>query len=421
MREKARRIRAWAAVALCSLAIFLTVPAARAIQAFVAERAGEDFFIGFVLAVIGAGFAILAFVLAFRMKIRNPGQYAWIAACAALYAAFTLGRRSSPIEAIHFLEYGLLGFFLFRAWRLSLQGRLVYAAVFFAGTLVGTADEILQWIVPRRYWDIRDVGFNALAVGLFVAALWLGVRPRLGPGRAGGRAARTVSWLIAANIVLLGLCLSNTPERTAAMAARIPFLAFLEREEPMHEFKIRHRDPEIGVFFSRLTADWLKKTDLAAARPNGRILKDWRDKDYSRFLGIYNPLWAPFLHEMRVHLFRRDKYDAEGTAATDENVRREARFIAYKENRILEKYFGRTLGESGYTWPEEKHLALAEAVDASREYESPVSKGLLPRLDETTIWLSAAAILALLVAANVLLRRKRSPTTRMPRSRLFLT
>jgi len=74
-----------------------------------------------------------------------------------------------PAERIHFLEYGLLGFLLCRAFEGEQWLRTVYAGMMVIA--VGAVDEIIQWFLPMRVGDLRDVLFNALG-GLM--GLWLG-------------------------------------------------------------------------------------------------------------------------------------------------------------------------------------------------------------------------------------------------------
>jgi VanZ family protein len=392
-------------VALCAAAIFLVVPTARAIQKFVGEHWGREFFGYLVVTVVAGAFIGILYFLIIRLKIRAVSNYIWLAACAALYLYFTLKLWRNPEEAVHFLEYGLLGFFLFRAWRLTVPDKAVYLASFLSGTLIGTFDEIFQWLMPGRYWDIRDVGLNALAVGLFQVALWQGVRPKLASPRIAPKSVRKISVLFATNLLLLGLCMSNTPDRVGALAGRFPALAFLEKEEPMREFKLKHRDPEIGSFYSRLTVERLKVMDFEKSVEHGRILREWRDKDYNGFLETFNPLNNPFLYEMRVHIFRRDRKYDEGQKAGSTRRKKEAFFIAFKENMILEKYFASTLRSSGYQWAEEKAAAIEPLIEKNAAYTSPVSKDLFYWLSESAMWIAILLVLVALFVLNILKNR----------------
>ena len=218
---------------LWTLAIFLSAPFAFPIQRAAARSLGRGFFVYSVLAVVALSFARVVYVRAFRLKVKGPGRYVWLAVSAALYAYFVLRRKGNPVEAVHFLEYGLLAYFLYRAWNDEIGDPSIYLAVFFSGTLIGTLDEIIQWMTPDRYWDIRDVGLNALSVGLFLLALGTVVRPKPARARVSLRSFRIVSVLFGANLVLMGGCLSLTPARLAALTASLPFLAPLEHQEPM--------------------------------------------------------------------------------------------------------------------------------------------------------------------------------------------
>jgi hypothetical protein len=399
-----KKTRAWLWVAVNILAIFLVVPLARTIQKFVSARWGRPFFGYAVLVLTAAAFLAVVYFLIFRLKIRSFSNYAWLSVVAGLYGYFTLQLWRAPEEAVHFLEYGLLGFFLFRALSLSIRDKSIYPTAFLIGSLVGTFDEILQWAMPGRYWDFRDAGLNALAAGLFQIALWKGIKPAIINEKITPRSVRRVSVLLAVNILLLGLCASNTPQRVAAYAARVPGLSFLLKEEPMSEFTQEHQDPEIGVFYSRLSQAELEREDGERSGHWGKILRDWKEKDYALFLREHHPLLHPFLYEMRVHIFRRDRKTEEAGRGGNEKIRREALFVAYKENMILEKYFSRTLEKSTYRWSAEKKAEIAAAVDLTKPYRSPVSAGPF-QIKEKTLWLGIAAILGLLLGLNLGLPR----------------
>ena len=405
-----RAFFAWFWVALCTLSIFLIVPLARTIQKFVSGHWGRALFGYAVLAATAVAFCSIVYVLVFRLKVRSPSNYVWLAAVAALYVYFTLQLRRAPEEAVHFLEYGLLGFFLFRALSLRVRDKGIYPTAFLIGSLVGIFDEILQWMTPGRYWDFRDAGLNALGAGLIQVAIWKGIKPGIVTAKVGPRSVRHVSVLLAANVLLLGLCASNTPRRVAAYAERFPFLSFLLKEEPMYEFTQKHVDPEIGTFYSRLSIDDLKKEDTERSGHWGKILRDWKEKDYSLFLREHHPLLHPFLYEMRIHIFRRDRKVEEAAKVNDEKSRQEALFVAFKENLILEKYFARTLAESTYQWSAEKRAEIAATVDPTKPYRSPVSAGRF-HIQEKTLWIGIAVFLGLVFGLNWALRgRRRNPT-----------
>jgi len=407
MRMRMKRFSAWLWVGLCTLSILIIVPLARAIQGFVTAHGGRALFGYAVIAATAVAFCALIYVLFFHLKIRSVSQYVWLALIAAFYIYYTLRLWKAPEEAVHFLEYGLLGYFLFRALSLTIQDKSVYFAAFFAGSLVGICDEIFQWAVPGRYWDLRDVALNALASGLFQLALWKGVKPGVIHQAMSAKSVQKASVLLGANLLLLGICLSNTPKTVAWYTRIFPKLAFLQKEEAMSEFRTKHKDPEIGVFYSRLSLEELKRVDAERAEDYGRRLNEWKDKKYDDFLRTFTGSTHPFLYELRIHLFRRDRKYKEAMKATDEAQKKDLLFIAYKENLTAEKYFRRTLNGSVYEWSKEKIEDIKAQIDPSIPYNSPVGSGPLATLKIETMWLSIAMVLAVLAILNILLRRSR--------------
>jgi len=267
-RRGRNRLLSWLLVLCCVIAIFLIVPLARTIQRFVESQWGRLFFGYAVLAAVGGITVTLIILFLFRLKIRSFSNYFWLLLVSTLYVYFTLKLWDMPVEAIHFLEYGLLGFFLSRALKYDIKDKSIYFIAFFIGSFVGIFDEILQWIVPLRLWDIRDVGLNALSSGLFQIGLWKGIRPKGIFPRIKPKSWRVLSACLGANILLIGLCLSNTPQRVSFYTKVFPSLSFLKKEEPMNRFRQRIEDPEIGVFYSLLKAENLKREDRERAFQN---------------------------------------------------------------------------------------------------------------------------------------------------------
>lgn len=68
-------------------------------------------------------------------------------------------------ERLHFLVFGSFGFFSL----LSFPAPVAITMV----SLTGALDEVLQWQLPDRVGDWRDVGFNVLAGLGGIAAAWL--------------------------------------------------------------------------------------------------------------------------------------------------------------------------------------------------------------------------------------------------------
>jgi VanZ family protein len=117
--------------------------------------------------------ATAAFVLGafWRARaLRRPRVLVALVVVAAAYA-LVVTPMESPEEKLHFLEYGVVALLAFAAApvRWSHPARLAGAAGFTLAA--GWLDEGLQALLPSRYYDLRDVGFNALAGVMALAAL----------------------------------------------------------------------------------------------------------------------------------------------------------------------------------------------------------------------------------------------------------
>ena len=130
---------------------------------------------------------------------------------------------------------------------------------------------------------------------------------------------------------------------------------------------------------------------------------------YKQFMEIYNPYTLPFLYEMRIHMYRRDQYMTQGQKVkNDENRLKAYLTIAFKENFILEKYFGNTLKRSVYQWPQKKVRGLENRIDSDTIYESPVCSDLFTLFTERQLWFAILGALFILAALNVKMLKAKS-------------
>lgn len=400
-----RRLLSWLLVLLCILAIFLIVPLARTIQSFISARWGRSLFGYSVLAAVCVACVTLLYLLIFRLKIRSFSHYFWLLLVAALYIYFTLQLWEVPEEAIHFLEYGLLGYLLFRALKFNIRDKSIYVTAFLIGSLVGIFDEILQWIVPLRLWDIRDVGLNSLSSGLLQIGIWKGIGPRGISQKIKAKSWRTLSIIIGVSLILLGLCHSNTPQRVSRYTNISPALSFLGKEEPMNRFKHRYDRPSVGTFYSLLSPNDLLEEDRQRASQNGQLLKEWKTKDFREFRRSFHLIINPLLYELRSHVEIRDRNFFEAAQTDDIALKKRFLLTAYKENLILEKYYGHTLEKSSYRWDEDLRATVEASIDKRTRYRSPVQFGIVFPWSEETMWLLIFGSIIFLIPFNLLISR----------------
>ncbi len=167
----------WGAAAIWALVILVTAAFARALQVAVSDSVGGiAFTVAVIVIVCFAGIASLAAVL----DDERPGRerrVVTLVICAALYAWLTLSLRSAPEEALHFVQYGVLGVLVFRALSVRIGDVSVYVSALAICTLFGIGEEVWQWILPSRFFGFKDIGLNAVGAALALAAIAFGFEP----------------------------------------------------------------------------------------------------------------------------------------------------------------------------------------------------------------------------------------------------
>ena len=246
----------WLFVALWALIIFLTVPFARDLVDFL-RSIGDLNILTYSVSI----FIVIASILTVVSIAKRPSartlDFVFLIGITGIfvYLTFRVGARR-PAEALHYLEYGLLGIFIYRAFSHRIRDYSIFVAVLITGTIIGVLDETIQWLTPRRYFTFEDIVLNLTALVLVQAALAIGVRPGLIKGWPAASSLRRVCYLGALLVAMFALCFLNTPDRIASYTDKMPFLGFIqENKSVMVEFGYLHEDPSVGRFRSRLTIE----------------------------------------------------------------------------------------------------------------------------------------------------------------------
>ncbi len=208
------------------------------------------------------------------------------------------------MQRFHFVEYGLITFLFYRAWR-PLEDPSIVMLPALAGLLVGTADEWLQWFIPNRVGELHDIFLNGIAIacGLVFS---LGADPPPSSGAPCGPVPFSAS--------------AGSPRRSS-----IALAVFFHAVHLGHDIG----DEEIGVFKSRYSKDRLGA--MAAEK-----VEEWR---------------AHPLPLVLRRVSREEQYMSEGvTHVQERNEQLAAGDVgaAWKENRILEKYYAPVLDTPSY-------------------------------------------------------------------------
>jgi VanZ family protein/uncharacterized membrane protein YqjE len=300
---------------VASLAIVLGSPLIGALRAAVLSAfptAYRTIMLGAVAALATA--AVAGCTL--RIRDRRLPRFAALGASLLLGVAVARASRSGnanvdAVEAFHFVEYGGLTAIFAVAWQ-SAPLLLRWSGPALAASAVAICDEWLQWWVPSRAGEMRDVWLNGAAVLcglLYAGALLPSPRARV----ATGVQVRCVG-LGAAAVLLLGA-------------------GFFSAAHLGYEIA----DPRIGRFASVVSAEDLLTIgrDRAQAWP--------RTSAPARGFGREDQ----YLSEGLWHVERRNDAYADGDWTT-----------AWGENRILETYYAPVLETPpgvrppGHRWPQ---------------------------------------------------------------------
>ena len=285
------------------------------------------------LAPIVSGGAAIAVVVALliavaRIRDRRASRYGLIAAALVIGASYSVlmaagDRETDAVERVHLIEYGALAWLFYRAWKPANDLSIVILPVL-AGLIVGTCDEWLQWFIPNRVGEARDVALNLVAVGCGLLFVFGADPPQAFRFSFGARSRRHVG--------------------AAAVLAAVVFALFVNAVYVGHEvsrdgltFRSHYTEPELAALAADRLVRW--KTD-----PPIKLIRVSREDQY-----MDEALW---------HVKRRNEAWSGGDY-----------WGSWEENRILETYYAPVLdtpsyvSATGHRWPD-KQRRDAEALAA---------------------------------------------------------
>ena len=209
--------RAWAGVTGWLLLIYSAIPLATTIRDVAVAHGGRHLFLLATLLVLTAAGGCLVRAVARSRLAHGPSRVLILCTVAALFAVLVWSLRDSAEELVHCVQYAVLGSLLFRALRLHLGGRAAYWGAAMAGIGLGMVDELIQWLVPDRTFDYRDLAINGLSVVLALVAIAASLGTRRATFAWSRRDWQTVLHLAAVNLLLLLFCSSALAAETPTM------------------------------------------------------------------------------------------------------------------------------------------------------------------------------------------------------------
>ncbi len=175
-----RERRLWLWTLLVVTAIYSTLGPARTIAAGLRER-------NLLAIAVLAGLLLLAGFILYSWRNNRPNWREIGVVLAVLFAYFMVGVRiDSWEERTHLIEYGIIAALIHEALieRVRNGRKLPYSTALIAvvaASLLGFIDEGIQYFMPQRIFDFRDVFFNTFASFMIIAAR-LAIGEKKGPG-----------------------------------------------------------------------------------------------------------------------------------------------------------------------------------------------------------------------------------------------
>ncbi|MFH1867582.1 MAG: VanZ family protein [Candidatus Omnitrophota bacterium] len=156
------RLKQWSWVGLWTIVVYSTLYIARPASAFI--RRGIPHYGVFVntivlLLALEVLFIIYAIYKSDFFKKRSTVVFLFLAV--TIYTIL-ISRVRLAEEKIHFIEYGLLSLLVYRALLLDIKGWWIYLLTFAVVFILGWVDEGIQYVLPNRVYDIRDVVMNGV-------------------------------------------------------------------------------------------------------------------------------------------------------------------------------------------------------------------------------------------------------------------
>lgn len=110
----------------------------------------------------------MAYIISNRERY-SMNQYLWFSFISCLYGC-AIYIIDLPEEQVHFIEYGILSGLIYIALSHNVHNISIYFLCTFIVFAFGAIDEVIQWILPNRVFDIRDIIMNGIA-GILVQLL----------------------------------------------------------------------------------------------------------------------------------------------------------------------------------------------------------------------------------------------------------
>lgn len=151
--------KCWLIVSIYTLIIYSFLPIAYPTWNYLIKTLGK----GNLLIIINSIFVLFGILFLrylIKKKIKSITTYlSWL--IIALVYAYMIKILPHPAERVHYLMYGLLAILVYRAFSLDIKKeKNLYIWTTIVVFFLGWIDEGIQWLLPDRTYEFRDVMTN---------------------------------------------------------------------------------------------------------------------------------------------------------------------------------------------------------------------------------------------------------------------
>ncbi|MFH1283183.1 MAG: VanZ family protein [bacterium] len=166
--ESKKRYSYWFAALGVLFFIYMTLGISRPVLNYLIERNLRGLVV-FVL--LGAFFACIVYSV-IKYNLLTKRNWPFFAIIAVAYGVSLNKFTVQPEEKIHFVEYGILAFLLYRALKIDIKNKIILCiSSLVLIFMFGLGDELIQKVLPNRYYDIRDVYLNFVSGALVISMM----------------------------------------------------------------------------------------------------------------------------------------------------------------------------------------------------------------------------------------------------------
>lgn len=156
------RLRNWTMLAAYIALVYSTLSVAPNFSRIFSGILGKNFtpavnifIVSVVMVVIGLFYG--------KIKTGPPGFHLRVAAIFFLYLFFILRWTDIPAEKLHLVEYGFMSYLVLKVMGgLRSRPKQYLYTVLIVGA-IGCGDELIQWLLPNRVCDPKDMALNFIS------------------------------------------------------------------------------------------------------------------------------------------------------------------------------------------------------------------------------------------------------------------